>query len=179
MKKKTLLIGLASALILLLITPTLVLAKGPIDFNASGTILSLSTGDVVAAGSSGRWVVQERELLGNLNGDLNGNFTLTYKANVEGNQAGNLAGKLTLNETPYVISLNGKSHPIELVWLDALNTYLPRLSISGHWTFNKGAKGNGDFEAWFIFIPQVDDNGNVHIGQILVSSIQLTGKYQP
>ena len=179
MKKKTLFISLISALVLVLITPILAFAKGPVDFNANGAIIALSTGDVVVAGNSGRWVVHERELLGILNGDLNGNFTLTYKANVEGNQAGNLTGKLTLSETPHTISLNGKSHPIELVWLDTLNVYLPQVSISGHWTFTKGTKGNGDFEAWFIFIPQVDDSGNVHIGQILVSSIQLTGKHQP
>ena len=179
MKRKSLLIGLALALLSILVMPVSALAAQPVAFSASGTISSISTGDVLAAGKSGRWVVQERELCGSLSGDINGDFVLTYKANVDENQAGNLAGELTVGQDAYIMRLNGKSQPMDFVWFEAFGIYLPRLSINGHWTLTEGAKGEGDFEAWFVFVPYIDEQGNVHVGQIIGSAIILGGKWQP
>ena len=179
MKRKSLLIGLALALLSILVMPVSALAAQPVAFSASGTISSISTGDVLAAGKSGRWVVQERALCGSLSGDINGDFLLTYKANVDENQAGNLAGELTVGQDAYIMRLNGKSQPMDFVWFEAFGIYLPRLSINGHWTLTEGAKGEGDFEAWFVFVPYIDEQGNVHVGQIVGSAIILGGKWQP
>ena len=178
-ERKVFLISLALYLSLILAAPVSTLAAKPVDFSASGTIYSISVGDVLPAGNSGRWVVQERELLGSISGDINGDFVLNYKANVDENQAGNLVGKLTVGQDSCIINVNGKSQPIDFVWFEAFNTFLPKLSINGHWTFIKGAQGKGDFEAWFVFIPQIDEQGNVHIGQIVDSALELTGKWQP
>ena len=177
MKRKPLLICLALAITLILATPATALAAKPVEFNASGTIESVSTGDVLPAGNSGRWVVHERELWGSLSGNINGDFVLTYKATVDENQAGNLAGKLTVGQDSYVININGKSQPMDFVWSEVFNTFLPRLSINGHWTFIRGAQGTGNFEAWFVFIPYIDEQGNVHVGQIVCSDLELTGKW--
>ncbi len=177
MKKRIFLVSLALVLALFLLAPAPALAAKPVEFNASGSIETISAGDVLPAGNSGRWVVHERELCGILSGDINDDFVLTYRANVDENQAGNLSGKLTIGQDACSMRLNGKSQPLELVWLETFNTYLPMLAIEGHWTFNQGARGNGDFAAWFIFIPQVDEQGNVHIGQIVGSALELTGKW--
>ena len=179
MKRKSLLIGLALALLSILVMPVSALAAQPVAFSASGTISSISTGDVLAAGKSGRWVVQERELCGSLSGDINGDFVLTYKANVDENQAGNLAGELTVGQDACSMRLNGKSQPMDFVWFEAFGIYLPRLSINGHWALTEGAKGEGDFEAWFVFVPYIDEQGNVHVGQIVGSAIILSGNWQP
>ena len=178
-KGRTLLTGLALALLLVMVMPLSALAAQPVPFGASGTISAISAGDVLAAGGSGRWVVQERELCGSLCGDINGDFVLSYKANVDENQAGNLAGKLVVGQSDYIMSLNGKSQPMDFVWFEALGIYLPRLSINGHWTLTGGDKGEGDFEAWFVFLPYIDEQGNVHVGQIVGSAIILSGKWQP
>ena len=179
MKKKSLLIGLALAVSLILVVPASALAAKPVEFNASGTIDSISTGYVLPAGNSGRWVVHERELYGSISGDIDGDFVLTYRANVDGSQEGNIVGRLTVGQDSRIINLNGKSQPVDFVWFAAFNTFLPRLSINGHWTFIDGAQGNGNFESWFIFVPQIDEQGNVHVGQIVCSAIELTGKWQP
>ena len=179
MKRKTLLIGLTLALLSILVMPVSALAAQPVAFSASGTISSISTGDVLAAGKSGRWVVQERELCGSLSGDINGDFVLTYKANVDENQAGNLAGELMVGQDAYIMRLNGKSQPMDFVWFEAFGIYLPRLSINGHWALTEGTKGEGDFEAWFVFVPYIDEQGNVHVGQIVGSAIILSGNWQP
>jgi len=86
MKGKILLIGLALALSLILSMPTPAFAAKPVEFSASGTISSISTGYVLPAGNSGRWVVHERELCGTISGDINGDFVLSYKANVNENK---------------------------------------------------------------------------------------------
>ena len=179
MKGKILLIGLALALSSILSMPTPAFAAKPVEFSASGTISSISTGYVLPAGNSGRWVVHERELCGTISGDINGDFVLSYKANVNENQEGNLDGKLTVGQDAYIMRMNGKSQPMDFVWFEPFNTFLPRLSINGNWTFIKGEQGNGNYEAWFVFIPYVDEQGNVHVGQIVSSALELNGKWQP
>lgn len=172
MKRRLLLISLALALVLTTLTPAVALAAKPASCGASGNITYISSGTVFPAGESGRWMVVERELSGTfLSGDISGNFTMTYKANVElSTQAGNLHG--TLEAGPYVLKLNGKVQPLEIV--STPFGHLPKLTIDGYWTFIDGARGQGNFDAWVIFIP-IDG----HVGPIVASAFNLTGKWQP
>lgn len=182
MKRRLLLISLLLALVLTTATSVVALAAQPVPFNASGDITYISPSflsEILPAGKSGRWVVHERELGGSISGDISGDFVLTYRANVDENQAGSLAGTLTVGNGSYIIKVRGKSQPPEMVYFDAFQTYLPKIAINGSWTFIEGAQGKGSFEAWFIFLPQIDEYGNVHVGQIVDSALELTGKWQP
>lgn len=174
MKRRLLFISLAIALVLSILMPGTALAAKPASFGASGIINYISPGTVIPAGESGRWVVVERELSGTfLSGDINSNFTMVYKANVElSTQAGNLHG--TLEAGSYVLKMNGNIQPLEMV-PTPLGIDLPKLTINGHWTFTDGARGQGSFEAWVIFIPTPEG----HVGSIVASAFNLTGKWQP
>lgn len=170
--KKRLFISVVLALVLTALGSAPVLAAKPADFEASGEIGSITPGDVFPAGNSGRWRVIERQITGTLAGDINGDFTLTYKANVElATQAGNLHG--TLEVGSYVLKVNGKIEPLQMV-PTLLGFDLPMLTIKGRWTAIEGARGQGDFDAWVIFIPTPEG----HVGQILASSFTLTGQWQ-
>ncbi len=182
MKRKLLLISLFLTLVLTALTPMAALAAPPVHFSASGNITYISPSllsEISPAGKSGRWVVHERELGGSISGDISGDFVLTYKANVDESQAGSLVGTLTVDDGSSIIKVRGKSQPLEIIYFEAFQTYLPKLTINGSWTFTNGAVGNGNFDAWFIFIPEVDAAGNVHVGQIVASALELTGKWQP
>jgi len=176
MKKRLLLINLVLVLVMMVLAPAAALAAKPQPFYAGGNIAYITPGDVMPAGNSGRWRVIERELGGALlpevagiPTDVAGPFTLTYKANVElATQAGNLHG--TLEAGDYTCRVNGKIEPLEFVEMFP-GVYLPKLSINGHWTFTGGAKGNGNFDAWVIFIP--DACG--HIESIIASSFTMDG----
>ena len=182
MKRRLLLISLFLAPVLAALNPMAALAAPPVRFSASGNISYISPSllsEISPAGKSGRWVVHERELGGSISGDISGAFTLTYQANVAENQAGSLSGTLTVDDGASTIRVSGRIQPLEIIYLEAFQTYLPKLTIAGSWTFTHGAVGNGNFDAWFIFIPEVDAYGNVHVGQIVASALELTGKWQP
>ena len=172
MKRKALLISLALALMLLALAPATALAAKPQTFHADGEIMYISPGEVLPAGESGRWRVIERELRGELlSGDISGPFTMTYKANVElSTQAGNLHG--TLETGDYTFRVNGKIQPFEIVPI-APGIYLPKLTINGNWTLGDGARGQGEFYEWFIFVP--DAYG--HVAYIVASSFTMDGKW--
>jgi hypothetical protein len=98
---------------------------------------------------------------------------MNYRANVElETQAGNLQGMLYAGTNAF--RLEGKSLPIEMVYFDAFQTYLPKVTMKGHWVGVEIA-GNGTFEGWGIFIPTPDG----HVGTIVASSFILRGKWQP
>jgi len=172
-KKKLLFISLALVLVLGALIPAVALAAKPVEFNASGNITYIELGgSVFPAGESGRWVVASRYLDGTfLSGDVNGDFTLTYKANVDSEQAGNLHGLLEVGA--YTLRVNGTIEPLEMVYFEPWDTYLPMLTISGHWTFIEGAQGQGDFDAWLIFIPFGE-----HVGMVVAGEFTMTGKWQ-
>ena len=174
MKRRPLFISLVLALVLTTLMPAAVLAAKPASFGAGGIITYISPGTVIPAGESGRWVVVERELSGTfLSGDISGNFIMAYKANVElSTQAGNLHGTIEIG--PYVLKVNGKIQPLEMV-PTSFGLDLPKLTINGHWTFTDGTQGQGDFDAWVIFIPTPEG----HVDSIVGSTINLTGKWQP
>ena len=96
---------------------------------------------------------------------------MTYKANVElATQAGNLHG--TLETGAYTFRVNGKIQPLEMVPISP-EIYLPKLTINGQWTLTDGARGQGDFEAWVLFIPTPEG----HVGTIIASSFTMTGNW--
>jgi len=163
MKKKLIFITLVIAVVASISIWTVVTAAKPGPFSASGTVATISEGDVVAIGNSDRWIVANRELTGTLSGSISGDFTMTYGANVElETQAGNLYG--TLETGPYVIDLEGEIEPlIQVGWVywevapDQWD-YMPKLKVklSGQFTFDEGAKGYGDFIADIVFVPTID-----------------------
>ena len=174
MKMRTLLTSLALALVLTALMPAATIAAKPGSFDTSGIVTQLSSGTVFPAGESGRWIVVERELSGTfLSGNIDGDFTMTYKANVElSTQAGNLHGALKAG--PYILKINGKIQPLEMV-PTPLGIDLPKLTITGHWTFTDGAQGRGHFDVWVIFIPTHEG----HVESIVASALNLTGNWQP
>ncbi len=174
MKKKLLFVSLALALVLTTLIPAAALAAKPVSFDASGIVTYISPGTVFPAGESGRWVVIERQLNGTfLSGNINGDFTMTYQANVElSTQAGNLHG--TLKAGSHVLKLNGNIQPLEMI-PTPFGIDLPKLTISGRWTFTNGAQGGGEFDTWVIFIPTPEG----HVGSIVASGLNLTGNWQP
>lgn len=179
MKKRLLLISLMLVLLTALMPATALAAKPP-PLSAAGEINYIEAtviGDnVFPAGNSGRWRVVSREMGGELSGDINGSFLLTYKANIESTetQAGNLHGDLEVGS--YVFKVNGKIQPLELVGIIEIapGFYAPKLklAINGHWSLS-GGQGNGDFDAWVVFIP--DASG--HVASILASSFTMDGKW--
>ncbi len=164
---------LVSVLLLLSASSLPAIAANPVAFSANGVVTSITDGTVKPAGASGRFVVMERALDGTFAGpDLTGDFTMAYKANVElATQAGDIHGTITMKDSGRVLNLNGTIHPLEMV-PTPFGFNLPKLTISGHWNSTGEGKGQGDFTAWVIFVP--DANG--HILFIPASAFTLTGQ---
>lgn len=181
MKQSLFFISLSLCLVLIAATPASALAAKPVPFATSGTISSISPGTVFPAGNSGRWVIVERELSGTLTtGDITGAYTMVYKGNVESveTQSGNFHGTLNVSSGAYVLKVNGKSEPLELlrmieiapgIWVPVL-----RLSMGGHWVFTTGANGQGEFSGWVEFIPTPEG----HVYSIVGSSFTMAGQWQ-
>jgi len=172
MNKRSLVAVVLTVALLLAAFPMNVLAAPPEAFQADGEITGIDAGIVKAAGDSGRWVVSERHVSGTISGDLNGDFEFTYRANVAADQAGQLSGTMTVGEQN--LELRGVSQPVTVVQV-APGVYLPRIAISGTWSFREG-RGSGDFDAWMVFVPVFDPDGNMHVGYIFASAFNLTGK---
>ena len=167
-----LIISIVLALILVVVTPATVIAnEGRLTkIEAYGEITGITAGIVTPLGESGQWGVIEREILGTITGDINGGFTLTYKGVFKlEDQAGNFHG--TMETGAHFLRVNGKVQPLEMVPVGP-EIYLPKLTITGHWTFIDGAQGQGDLDGWAIFIPTSEG----HVGVIVASAFALTGK---
>ncbi len=174
MKRRMLFITLALVLLMTMLVPGAALAK-PQTFYAGGVITGIEDTiigeNAFPAGESGRWRVVGREITGELSGDVNGSFIMTYKANVElATQAGNLQGDMIVGDESFKV--NGKIQPLEMV-PTPLGIDLPKLTITGHWNMDGKGPGNGDFEAWVIFVP--DEYG--HVVMIIASSFVMEGKW--
>ncbi len=183
MKKSLLFISLVLALAFTTVGSAAVSAAKP--FAAMGTISSISPTilyyNVFPAGKSERWRVVDRVIGGEFqSGPIAGPFTLTYKANVDGNQVGNLHG--TLQTISCLIQVNGNTQPAE-VWGWYVPDVIPlyKVAISGNWRVIEGAIGDGDFIADIVFIPEVDEYGNVHVGPIIIdySPFTMSGSWKP
>jgi hypothetical protein len=170
MKRKIILVGLVTALALVLVAPVPALAAKPAGFMAIGSLDTIDEGDPFAAGQSGRWVVPERTITGAISGAITGDFILTYRANVTAEQAGNFHGEMVVNDGEYVIKVNGNSS------FGITPAGFPGLILSGHWTLIEGARGTGNFGAWLI--PIMDEQKE-HIIGIYASAIEMTGQWKP
>lgn len=173
MKRRMLFISLMLALVLTALMPGVALAAKPQPFYAAGVITGIEDTiigeNAFSAGESGRWRVVDRDITGQLSGDISGSFVMTYRANVElATQAGNLHGNLVAGDAGFRI--NGKIQPLEMV-PTPLGIDLPKLTITGHWNLDGKGSGNGDFEAWVIFVP--DEYG--HVVMIIASSFVMEG----
>lgn len=181
MKRRMMFFSVALALVFAIMGSTVVLAAKPASFSANGEIAGIEIPtELWQAGKSDRWVVGERELSGWLSGGINDDFTITYRGNFNvWTQAGTLHGTVTFPTEPYVMRVNGRVKPLEMV-PTPLGIDLPKLTIEGRWILTEGAKGQGDLDAWAIFIPttEEDPEGPGHVKQILFSSVELTGKWQ-
>ncbi len=175
MKKRMLFISLAVVLVLTMLIPGAALAGKPQPFYAAGVISGIEDTvigeNAFPAGESGRWRVIDREITGQLSGDVSGDFVMNYRANVElATQAGNLHGNIVAGDADFKV--NGKIQPLEMV-PTPLGIDLPKLTITGHWNLDGKGPGNGDFEAWVIFIP--DEYG--HVVMIIASSFIMEGNW--
>jgi hypothetical protein len=172
--KKILILSLILALALTLILPSVTMAAPPSKFNAQGMMSSIDTGTVKELGHSGKWLVKDRHIDGQLlTGNLgSSNYTITYGGVFDlATQEGNLAGKLVVGSN--LIGITGTVAPLTVVYYTPWATYLPKLVITGKWAGLKGLNANGSFEAWMIFVP--DTAG--HVVAIADSSFVMTGKY--
>jgi hypothetical protein len=170
--KKFLLIGVVLALMLTLILPSVAMAARPVTFQATGQMTGIDSGNVKPLGDSGLWLVKDRHIDGYFTeGFPTGQtFRITYGGVFKiATQAGSLAGTMKTGTNNYTIT--GKVAPLDMVDMGG-DIYLPRLSISGHWTGTKGVNRSGTFTASVIFIP--DAAG--HVVAIPNSSFVMTGK---
>ena len=199
MKKKLLFISLALAMVLTALSPAMALAAKPVSFSADGIIVFITPGDVSQAGKSSRFVVTERQIIGEVAGDIGGPLVFTYRGNVDvQTQAGTIHGTVIFPGQPYVLDVNGRIEPVELApipeaitlvvaWYVPFPPYvfpagtplpagtlMPKLSIPGRWIFTEGAKGQGALDAWVQFTT---DAGG-HINYFYFSAFDLTGKWQ-
>lgn len=182
--KMRIIIGVVVALLLVSLMPGTVLAAKPVAFNAGGQVFGITEGDVHPAGESGRWIVAERDMFGFLGGSINGMFDLKYKANIESadTQEGTLHGKMVVTDmynptnVLYTMNVNGKSVFDGFVGVGADGYYNFQLTISGHWNFLDGARGNGTFTAVVVYYT----DSELHVlGFRENSCISATGQWQP
>lgn len=181
-------VGLILTLVLVLVAPAPALAAKPVGFTASGIITQVLPGDIFPAGTSGRWVVDERQMFGTISGDANGDFILTYSANVNlETQAGSFHG--TIEVDSLLINVIGKSQlvgdsypgPIIPTPYGLTPTNIRTLETAGGWTFISGSVGNGDY--YGVTVVLIAAVGPLE-GHILAidpdnSGFSMTGKWKP
>lgn len=187
-RPKSLLVGAALAALALASAPAW--AGGPpVPFSASGPITSIDTGDVQAAGDSGRFIVRDRHVGGTLFGSIGGAagvpFTLTYDSNVLlATQAGQVHGRLV--SATYVANVVLTSSvgvtPVPCAVPDGATciatpagNFVPGLLLNGSMTFLSGAQGTGSVSGWLI--PVLDAQG--HIVSIAASLVSFNGQWMP
>lgn len=196
MNKKILMVGLVLALTLVLVAPVPALAAKPVTFEANGIITEVSPGNIFAAGNSGRWVVDERQMFGTITGNVGGDFELTYTANVDlETQAGSFHG--TLEVGSLLFRVRGKSQLVEDSdpdpgpWVEiAPDVFVPTiirtLETIGGWTLIQGAKGNGGYYGWATVLIASAGPLEGHILGVVsgddvpgASGFTMTGQWHP
>lgn len=159
------------------------IAGSPVPFSASGTILTIDTGDVRPAGQSGRFIVRDRQITGTLAGSISGPFVLTYDTNVPiATQAGRIHARLIVGvyEANVVMASSTGPTPVECDAPDGATciatpggNFVPGLLLNGRMNFLSGANGHGSVTGWLI--PIVDAQG--HIVSIAASQLTLLGQW--
>jgi hypothetical protein len=172
-------------------------AIGPVQsvsaepFFATGQITTIDDGDTLikAAGSSGRFIVRNRDVGGLIAGSIAGidfpaePFTFTFKTNVPiQTQSGNIQGYLSFG--PYEAKVLATSE-LGLTPLRCEDTgmekfcvqtpeglFFPGLLINGSVRFTEGAEGTGTVSAFVI--PQLNEQG--HIISVIAGGLTIQGE---
>ncbi len=161
---------------------------GPhVPFSASGTILTIDTGDVRAAGHSGRFIVRDRHITGTLTGSIGGSagvpFDITYDSNVPlATQSGRIHARLIAGvyEANMTMASSVGPTPVECEAPNGATciatpggNFVPGLLLNGRMNFLSGARGQGNVTGWLI--PILDEQG--HIVSIAASLLTLVGQW--
>lgn len=182
----------ASVLICVVITALGLLSApafaGPqVPFSASGTILTIDTGDVRPAGQSGRFIVRDRHITGTLTGSIGGTtgvpFAITYDSNVPiATQSGRIHARMVAGvyEANMTLASSTGPTPVECETPNGLSciatpggNFVLGLLLNGRMNFLSGAKGQGTVSGWLI--PILDEQG--HIVSIAASLLTLSGQW--
>lgn len=150
-------------------------------FSASGVLTTIDEGDVVPAGSSGRFIVKDRHVLGGLlSGDLVGPLSIEYGTNVPIlTQSGQIHGNIYVQTPDGVVkaSIAAKSAfgVCDLPVPPGTPTLPPiGLTVEGTFTFTTGTQGHGEFSAcvW------ANINAEGHIVPPLFGVVEMSGQWK-
>ncbi len=164
-------------------------AGPPVPFSASGTILTIDTGDVRPAGQSGQFIVRDRQITGTLTGSIGGtagvSFVITYDSNVPlTTQSGRIHARMIAGvyEANITMASSTGPTPVECETPDGATclatpagNFVPGLLLNGRMNFLSGANGQGTVTGWLI--PILDQQG--HIVSIAASLLSLSGRWMP
>lgn len=148
-------------------------------FSLSGTIGSIDAGDVTPAGRSGRYLVDDRHVGGELSGDIEGTFIMTYDANVAiVTQSGPVRGTIEFydenEDITYAARFNARSEGEFTSFEQGVGGTM-ELEIDGDLTFVNEANGHADWNAWLKVALDADG----HIVSILDSDLNIEGSWDP
>jgi hypothetical protein len=158
-----------------------------VPFSASGTILTIDTGDVRPAGQSGRFIVRDRHITGTFTGSIGGTtgvpFVITYDSNVPiATQSGRIHARMIAGvyEANMTLASSSGPTPVECETPDGATcfatpggNFVPGLLLNGRMNFLSGANGMGNVSGWLI--PILDEQG--HIVSIAASLLTITGQW--
>lgn len=181
---------------------------GRIPFYALGFATSGDTGEVDAAGNSGRYVVKDRTITGALldptGGAFNGSFSFTFGTNVPiETQSGQIHGDGALNlvqadgsirtiATSVAATATNVGHctqtsPVGDPGQNFLLSYSEQLEVTGNLTFTNGDQGHGDVTATVCFVRDYVLSyiltgvavGDGHVALFSGGLINLSGEWSP
>jgi hypothetical protein len=173
--------------VLLVVLSMPVFAGPHVPFSASGTILTIDTGDVRPAGQSGRFIVRDRHITGTLTGSIGGTagvpFVITYDSNVPlATQSGRIHARMIAGVYEANMTLASSTGPTPVECDDPNGVtciatpggyFVPGLLLNGRMNFQDGAKGQGAVTGWLI--PILDEQG--HIVSIAASLLTISGRW--
>ena len=145
----------------------------------SGTIGTIDAGDVTPAGNSGRYLVDDRHVGGEISGDIEGTFLMTYDANVAiASQSGPVKGTFEFHDEDdyitYIARFTARSEG-ELTSFEPGVGGTMELEIDGRLNFHDEAQGRADWDAWI----KVALDAEGHIVSILDSDMNIEGSWEP
>ena len=184
--KKLWYLGISLVLALTMLAPATALAKAPpAPFNATGTILGITAGNVspidallpTGDSSTGKWLVQNRDVTIKLSGSANGIFVLDYSGTfVKATQAGTFTGAMKRGKGEMKFAVNGQTSGFNVLShiFDENGNFIPTLcslDMSGSWQGTEGIHASGTFAGTLTFVPTLDG----HVDTIPTSSFTMTG----
>lgn len=147
--------------------------------SVTGSIDSIDAGHVEPIGDTGRYLVEDRNVLGQTTGDIEGDFLMTYDANVAiATQSGPLCGTIDFHDededVTYTAHFRARSEG-ELTSFTPGEGGTMELEIEGHLRFVDEARGCADLDAWL----EVALDAEGHIVSILDSEMTISGFWMP